>query len=178
MSGSPWPRGTYWCSLVEGSQEPWSHARWEGFWVGGRRQARGHTRGHNSSLPAQLEVDDPGTARRQSGGYKTYLHQASDTNTQPFNKEFRINCVCLIKDTDSWWRKTQVSCHLCSGFRVSHTWKCEGPRMHLTLDDMLTEAAGPRSWLWERRFPPPSPSLELSQLSCMWQSSLGALSKL
>lgn len=73
-----------------------------GWEAGGRPQ--GHRSGHNSSLPAQ-----------------PYLHQASDTNTQPFNKEFTINSVCLIKDTDSGWRKTQVSCHLCSGFRVSHT---------------------------------------------------------
>ena len=89
-----------------------------GWEAGGR--PRGHRSGHNSSLPAQLEVDDLGAARSKPGGYKTYLHQASDTNTQPFNKEFTVNSVCLIKDTDSGWRKTQVSCHLCSGFRVSH----------------------------------------------------------
>ena len=112
---------TDWCSLVEGSQEPWSPALWEG-----RRQAQGHTSRHNSSLPAQLEVDDPGAARSKPRGYKTYLHQARDTNTQPFNKEFTINSVCLIKDTDSGWRKlkcpvtcVQVSvCHIHENVRV------------------------------------------------------------
>ena len=147
--------------------------------LGGRQEA-----GPGAHKRAQLITASPAGSRWTRNSEKsvrrlqTYLHQASDTNTQPFNEEFTINCGCLIKDTDSWWRKTQVSCQLCSDSCVSHTWKCEGPRIHLTLDDMLTEAAGPRSWLCERRFPPPSPSLELSQLSCMWESSLGAPSKL